>query len=110
MILSGKYGEMVKDWQEKGILTKDCYLDRYKYESLLLSLLTNSQLNLDKNVSKPNFEDMSLLDIVLKLEEEIKELFKELKYQISPIDAIKEIGDCAAVLTGLLSWILVNVK
>ena len=90
-------------------------MNRYTMESLDLAILARRQLNLPKNVIKPNFEDMELIDILDKLYEEMQELIQELfthalphNVQKSEIDFERvefELGDCAACLVGVLAKI-----
>jgi hypothetical protein len=84
-------------------------MKRYEKEACMLKYLAVRQLNLEKNVRKPKFEGMKLYDILTKLDEEIQELHKEFKYFDETnhnFNAIRhEIGDCAAVLSGLVAWI-----
>jgi len=86
--------------------------ERYDHETKMLAYLSKRQLNLEKNKIKENFEDMSFENIVKKLDEEIAELKHEVNILILGdksyyTNAIQrtffEIGDCAAVLTGLIA-------
>lgn len=79
---------------------------RYQEETKMLSYLARKQLNLEKNKDKDNFEDMDFKNIIMKLVEEVGELIQEFKHDaIDYSSATLEIGDCAAVLTGLLACV-----
>jgi NTP pyrophosphatase (non-canonical NTP hydrolase) len=81
-------------------------MTRYEEETKMLSYLAKRQLNLNKNKIKCSFEEMSPQDILIKLIEEIGELIQEFKHDsIDYSLATLEIGDCAAVLTGLLAYV-----
>jgi NTP pyrophosphatase (non-canonical NTP hydrolase) len=89
---------------------------RYEKECISLGEMANEALNLPKNIGKPNFEILNLNTIYHLLDEEVQEIKYELFHNgqinnpkdIHEIDfkrAKEELADCAAVLTGLLSWI-----
>lgn len=93
--------------------------ERYVHDCIQLFYSAKEQLNLPKNASKGNFEDLNLEDIFRFLIDEIDEIRDEI-YEVSewrlgedPIERIKnkinyqrareEIGDAAACLVGLLA-------
>ena len=85
---------------------------RYERECNALAEIAKNQLNLPKNRTKSNFEDMPLNLILCKIEEEIEELFDEcydFKLQGKTFEDCKrifeELGDATACLVGLLSHI-----
>ena len=79
-------------------------MPRYEYETKMLAYLSSKQLNLAKNVCKPMFENMKIEEILDKLEEEIKELKEEFyKDEWSFTNIYNEVGDCGAVLSGLVA-------
>lgn len=81
-------------------------LERYKEEAQMLYYVARRQLNLEKNALKQGFENYSAPEILLLLAEEFGELAREFKTpQVNFETAIFEIGDCAAVLVGLIAWI-----
>lgn len=83
-------------------------MQRYKNECEQLFQLALKQLNSPKNRVKENFEEMFLNEIIDKLSEEIGELKHELKLKPAQMDLQRiknEIGDCGAVLTGLLAYV-----
>lgn len=80
---------------------------RYPDESLFLCFLSEYALNKEKNLNKPNFEGLELIDIFTHL---ISEIF-EIKYELNQkkVDykrVIDEIADCAGLLTGLIAYIV----
>lgn len=94
---------------------------RYCHEATLLGHLARYALNKSKNASKEKFENMPILSIFDKLNEEVNELQQELitvnmeliwaeKKDVSTERVLSELADCAAVLTGLLAWVLENKK
>jgi hypothetical protein len=85
---------------------------RYAQASEALGRLANTQLNLDKNKIKCDFEDMTLQEIKTKLNEEITEFWNELKgghRKINFEKALNELGDIAACLVGFLV-LLMQIK
>lgn len=84
----------------------------YEYETTMLAYYAKKQLNLEKNKIKPAFENHEIEFIFKKLHEEINELKSEFfnvhNYNLKHI--FHEIGDCAAVLTGLIAWVNANIK
>ncbi len=108
-----------KQEKEKGKLRMNMK-KRYEKECLKIGELSNNALNLEKNVNKTRFEDLDILSILNKIDEEILELKKELIYfsgnyllPLEPIDidyvnferVILKLSDVLACLAGLLSWI-----
>ena len=109
------------DWVEVQLeaLSKLYYWDdkRYAEESQELAILANKQLNLEKNVKKGDFEDITFNQICDLLAGEQQELENELFEQLDPPvfglvqnrkdinyqRAREEIGDVAACLVGLLA-------
>ncbi len=80
---------------------------RYYYESLIVGLLANNALNKEKNRNKPNFEGLELIDIFTHLMSEVHEIKHELNQNnIDFNKLIDEIGDCAALLSGLIAYIM----
>lgn len=82
-------------------------MTRYKVESEELFNLCLKQLNSPKNRKKEKFENMRLIDILEKLREEIFELKHELAYEIEAINTRRvkeELGDCVAMLVGVLCY------
>ena len=80
---------------------------RYEKECIQLGKLAERQLNLPKNVVKQNFEDMSIILIVLKIQEEFDELKEELlnKRVINYERVYSEAGDLSGCIVGLISKI-----
>ena len=82
---------------------------RYRSECLLLGELARYALNKPKNVDKPNFEDLNIVDILGHLVEEIHELTYEFKQENFDYERIlSECADCAGMLSGLIAWIISN--
>lgn len=87
-------------------------MERYERECKQLGLLAQNQLNLPKNVIKPDFEDMNIVDIFRKFYEELDELkseilmdknFIHIKKEINFHKTFSELGDTAACLAGLIA-------
>jgi NTP pyrophosphatase (non-canonical NTP hydrolase) len=96
---------------QEGYFVNRLYNDSYRYqiESLLLGELAWYALNKPKNVNKPNFEDLNIVDILGHLVEEMHELTYEFKKETFDYERIlSEIGDCAAMLCGMLAWIMAH--
>lgn len=80
---------------------------RYLYESILLGRLSQHALNKSKNVNKPKFEGLELIEIYAHFREEVRELKIELtKDKIDYELTLEELADCAGLLTGLLAYII----
>lgn len=80
---------------------------RYADQCKKLSYLAVKQLNLEKNVKKPHFEELDISIILEKLDEEVlelKEALKSLSDSVSFSKMRSELGDCAAVLAGIIAW------
>jgi len=83
--------------------------ERHILEVKELSDLALKQLNLPKNKNKCDFKNLELDDIILGIYEEVEEVLYEL--DTKKIDRLyEEIGDVAAYLCGLLSWVKHNLK
>lgn len=80
---------------------------RYEFESSLIGILSRYALNKEKNIIKPKFEGLELIDIFTHLMSEVHEVKNELNQ--SKVDyekVLDEIADCAALLTGLVAYII----
>lgn len=95
-------------------------MERYAEECKMLAYLAKKQLNLPKNSCKENFESIKIQEILKLLCDEIREMHDEIfqpsyseyiklplkiKENIDFVNLFNEIGDCAAVLVGLLAWV-----
>ena len=80
---------------------------RYQDDCYVVSSLAKEQLNLEKNIAKPNFEDQSFTEIMEKCREEFQELEEEIenlkqsKSKKSLIRVKEELGDTVGCLVGL---------
>jgi hypothetical protein len=73
--------------------------NRYKRDCIAIAILSNRQLNLKKNSTKPNFEDMSFSDILKGMRDEIAELQHEYPFNVTR--CFEELGDVAAYVVGM---------
>jgi hypothetical protein len=80
---------------------------RYADESLFICFLAEYALNKDKNINKPNFEGLELIDIFTHLVSEIFEIKYELNQEKIDFNRLlNEIADCAGLLAGLVAYII----
>lgn len=81
--------------------------ERYPDESLFVCFLAEYALNKEKNMLKPKFEGLELIDIFTHLVSEIYEVKHELNQEkINFKKVLDEIADCAGLLAGLIAYIL----
>jgi hypothetical protein len=80
---------------------------RYFSECLFMGQLASYALNKPKNVNKPRFEDLDIIDIYTHLVSEVFELKNELKQsKVNYERVLSETCDIAALCTGLIIWVL----
>ena len=82
---------------------------RNYFETCTLFVAVNNQLNLPKNIIKPQLNNLTPMEAIELLKEEIEELTEELlKGNNNKIRILEEIGDCGAYLVAIIDRILLN--
>jgi len=84
---------------------------RYEQECGMLSYLAKRQLNLEKNMVKPDFDTYDLHELFKLLKGEMDELEKEIYAEDFNVErCLLELGDCAAYMVGLLVKISIDER
>lgn len=84
---------------------------RYVRGSMVLALLSNYALNKEKNICKPDFEDLFIEDIFKLFTSEVEELQREVNSDVKNYERmLDEMADCAALIVGMYVNIADSLK
>jgi hypothetical protein len=105
-----KNGSNVEIWYQDNNISG--YNNRNYFDSKILYIVTNQQLNLAKNKVKPDLETLHPREQIEFCLAELMELHREFETEgeINFERVLEEIGDVGAYLSGIIAWVRKDLK